>query len=136
LKNLIEAFDAEVSGWLIVASSQELLIPVERVRLVDEPTHGVRQIAIRGQLLCNSRAINATRFTPRDVLVPAPQVGCAAIGVAHNHPSGEAEPSRADRVVTIALREVCTLIGTPLLDHIIVTGDGYWSFRDAGSWQD
>lgn len=80
--------------------------------------------------------LNATRFTPRDVLVPAIQVGCAAIVVAHNHPSGEVEPSRADRVVTIALREACTLIGIPLLDHIVVTGSGYWSFRDAEGWAD
>jgi len=80
--------------------------------------------------------LNATRFTPRDVLVPALKVGCAAVVVAHNHPSGAVEPSRADRIVTIALREACTLIGIPLLDHIIVTGDGYWSFRDVESWQD
>ena len=78
--------------------------------------------------------LNATRFTPRDVLVPALKIACGAIVVAHNHPSGAPEPSRADRVVTVALREACTLMGVPLLDHIIVTESGYWSFRDAEGW--
>ena len=78
--------------------------------------------------------LNATRFTPREVLVPALKIACGSIVVAHNHPSGTVDPSRADRVVTSALREACTVIGIPLLDHIIVTDSGYWSFRDAEGW--
>ena len=78
--------------------------------------------------------LNATRFTPRDVLVPALKIGCAALAVAHNHPSGAVDPSRADRVVTAALRSACELIGIPLLDHVIVTETGFWSFADSQEW--
>lgn len=79
--------------------------------------------------------LNATRFTPRDLLVPALQVGCAALVVAHNHPSGALDPSRADRQVTVALRDACALVGTPLLDHLIVTDTGYHSFRESEGWE-
>ena len=43
--------------------------------------------------------LNAARFTPRDVLIPALHANAAAVIVAHNHPSGDATPSRADRTV-------------------------------------
>ena len=78
--------------------------------------------------------LNATRFTPRDVLVPAISLGAGALVVAHNHPSGAPDASRADRVVTAALRSACELIGVPLLDHIIVTETGFWSFRESEGW--
>jgi antirestriction protein ArdC len=79
--------------------------------------------------------INAARFQPRDVLVPALLANAAAIVVAHCHPSGDVTPSRADRVVTMALRQAAELIGLPLLDHIIVTDTAHYSFRDAEGWE-
>jgi DNA repair protein RadC len=78
--------------------------------------------------------LNATRFTPRDVLVPALHAGAAGIIVAHNHPSGSVDPSRADRQVTVALRDACAMIGVPLLDHIIVTDAEHFSFREHEGW--
>ena len=56
----------------------------------------------------------------------------AACIAAHNHPDGEAYPSQEDREVTVQLREALSLLGIPLLDHIIVGTDGYFSFADAG----
>lgn len=80
--------------------------------------------------------LNASRFVPRDVLVPACQVGCGALVLAHNHPSGCPEPSVADRRVTRVLREATELVGLPLLDHLIVTDTAYYSFREAEGWDD
>ena len=52
--------------------------------------------------------------------------------VAHNHPSGIAEPSRADELITQRVKEALALVDIRLLDHIIV-GDGrYYSFKEAG----
>ena len=79
---------------------------------------------------------NASRFTPRDVLVPALHAACAGVILCHNHPSQEVSPSRADRKVTVALREAGRLIGIPLLDHIVVSGDDYWSFREHEGWEE
>ena len=80
--------------------------------------------------------LNASRFTPRDLLVPALKVGCGALVLAHNHPSGCADPSTADRRVTRVVREATELVGLPLLDHLIVTDSGYYSFREAEGWEE
>jgi DNA repair protein RadC len=57
-----------------------------------------------------------------------------AVILAHNHPSGEPEPSREDRALTTRLKECGTLLGIEMLDHVIVgNGTGRWvSFRDRG----
>lgn len=80
--------------------------------------------------------LNASRFTPRDVLVPALHANAAALLVAHNHPSHDPTPSRADRTATISLREAARLIGLPLTDHLIVTPDAVFSFRESDGWSD
>jgi DNA repair protein RadC len=69
------------------------------------------------------------RLQPRDVLVPALCANAAGLIVCHNHPSVDATPSRADRVVTAALRNAAQIVGLPLLDHIIVTDTEHFSFR-------
>ncbi|MCL5277208.1 MAG: hypothetical protein M1517_05470 [Deltaproteobacteria bacterium] len=50
--------------------------------------------------------------------------------VAHNHPSGEVEPSNKDRLLTTKLKEACELVGINLVDHIIVGHEKYTSFAD------
>ncbi|MBJ7608024.1 MAG: DNA repair protein RadC [Candidatus Dormibacteraeota bacterium] len=79
-------------------------------------------------------SINSSRLTPRDVLSPVLRVAAAAFVVAHNHPSGDPSPSRADRVVTEALRSAAALVGVPMLDHIIVAARGHHSFREVEGW--
>jgi DNA repair protein RadC len=80
-------------------------------------------------------SLNSARLLPRDVLAPALRAGAAALIVAHNHPSGEVTPSRADRLVTAALRDASRLVGLPLLDHLIVTARSHYSFREAEAWE-
>ena len=60
---------------------------------------------------------------PREVFRAAVREAAAAVVVAHNHPSGDPEPSREDLEVTRRLREAGLLLGIPVLDHLIV-GDG------------
>jgi DNA repair protein RadC len=80
-------------------------------------------------------SLNSARLLPRDVLAPALRAGAAALIVAHNHPSGEVTPSRADRLVTVALRDAGRLLGLPLLDHIILTARSHFSFREVEAWE-
>jgi len=71
---------------------------------------------------------------PREVLRPCILCNASAFAVAHNHPSGDTDPSRADIQVTRQLREAGKTIGIPLLDHVIL-GDAYstpYSFNEAG----
>jgi DNA repair protein RadC len=52
--------------------------------------------------------------------------------LAHNHPSGNTNPSEADLKITREVKELCNLIDSPVLDHIILTANSYYSFSDNG----
>jgi DNA repair protein RadC len=56
----------------------------------------------------------------------------SAVILAHNHPSGNRRPSQADIALTRKLREAGVLLDLPILDHLIFTDDGYYSFADEG----
>ena len=58
--------------------------------------------------------------------------GCAAIIAVHNHPSGNLAPSNADVKLTRDLKEAGNVLQLPLLDHLIVSVNGYYSFADEG----
>jgi len=64
---------------------------------------------------------------PREVYKGAILSSAAAIIIAHNHPSGDPEPSTEDESVTTRLKEAGQLLGISLLDHIIVGSGCYWS---------
>ena len=67
---------------------------------------------------------------PREVFAPAVVMHAASILVAHNHPSGDPEPSKEDKQLTEALEKAGELLGIPLLDHVII-GDGrHYSFKE------
>ncbi|MBV8300480.1 MAG: DNA repair protein RadC [Candidatus Dormibacteraeota bacterium] len=78
--------------------------------------------------------LNASRLAPRDVFSPALQRDAVAVILGHNHPSGDPSPSRADRVVTAAVRSAGEMLGIALLDHVIVTRHSHHSFRENEGW--
>lgn len=59
-------------------------------------------------------------------------VNCAAVVVAHNHPSGIAEPSAADRELTERLRQAMALVEIRLLDHVVIGAESQVSFAERG----
>lgn len=67
--------------------------------------------------------LNGTAVYPREVVKRALKLNAAAVILVHNHPSGVAEPSRADEVLTERLKEALGLVEIRVLDHIVV-GDG------------
>jgi DNA repair protein RadC len=81
-------------------------------------------------------SLNASRLAPRDILAPALRADAAAVILAHNHPSGDPAPSRADRVITAALRCAGEVVGVPMLDHLIVARRGHFSFRESEGWDE
>lgn len=64
--------------------------------------------------------IDGASIYPREVVRAALNINACAAIFAHNHPSGVAEPSAADRAITKELREALSLIGVRILDHIVV----------------
>ncbi len=69
----------------------------------------------------------------REVFTPALLHHAAAVIVAHNHPSGDPQPSREDREVTAMLVESGKVLGIPLLDHLIIGDGAYYSFQEYGA---
>jgi DNA repair protein RadC len=69
--------------------------------------------------------VTASLVHPREVFRPAIHMGAAAVMVAHNHPSGDSEPSTEDRSITKRLLDAGQLIGIPLLDHLVITATGW-----------
>ncbi len=76
--------------------------------------------------------LNQSLVHPREVFADAIADRAAGIIIAHNHPSGTLEASRADIQVTERLKEVSKLVGIELLDHVILSKHGYYSFSDEG----
>lgn len=92
-----------------------------------------------GRFIVSVGTANSALVHPREVFRPAILAGASAVIIAHNHPSGDPSPSRADIQVTRTLREAAKIMNIDLLDHLIAgreeddpQGLGYYSFNDAG----
>lgn len=115
--------------------------PADIARVVQETVRGARAesffsilLDVRHRVLAlQTISIGTLRETaahPREVFASALRGGAAAVVVAHNHPSGDATPSTADRMLTTRLRQAGDLIGVELLDHVVVGSDRFYSFAD------
>lgn len=76
--------------------------------------------------------LTQTSVYPREVVKGALARNAAVLAVAHNHPSGEAEPSRADELLTQTLKSTLSLVDVKVIDHFIVAGDQVLSFAECG----
>lgn len=76
--------------------------------------------------------LNTSLVHPREVFEHAIKLLAANIILVHNHPSGELEPSMEDLQITDRLRSVGDLIGISVIDHLIISANGYLSFKKAG----
>ncbi|TSC53169.1 MAG: DNA repair protein RadC [Parcubacteria group bacterium LiPW_39] len=84
--------------------------------------------------ICNISigTLNANLVHPREVFEPAVRHSTAQIILAHNHPSGDAEPSEDDLEITKRLVEAGKIMGMDVLDHIIITKTKVFSFKEKG----
>jgi len=76
--------------------------------------------------------LTQTSVFPREIVKRALHYNAAAIIFAHNHPSGVAEPSRADEALTQTLKHTLALVDVKVLDHFVVGGDAAMSFAERG----
>ncbi len=77
-------------------------------------------------------SLNANLVHPREVFEPAVRHLAAQIVLAHNHPSGDPEPSEDDLVITKRLVEAGKIMGIEVMDHVIVAKSGFMSFKEWG----
>lgn len=76
--------------------------------------------------------IDGATVYPREVIKEALSLNAAAVIFAHNHPSGVAEPSEADRCITVKLSKALALVDVRVLDHVVVAGARTISFAERG----
>ena len=76
--------------------------------------------------------ITGTVADPRVILKKALEADATSIVLCHNHPSGNLKPSKADEELTIKIKEAAKYFDIRVMDHIIVSEDGYYSFSDEG----
>lgn len=77
-------------------------------------------------------SLNASLVHPREVFEPAVKNLAAQVILAHNHPSGDPEPSEDDLEINKRLVEAGKILGIEVIDHIIVAKEGYISFKEKG----
>lgn len=87
---------------------------------------------IVGYSLVSIGGLTGTVADPRIILQSALACGAVNIGLSHNHPSGSLRPSRADEVLTDKLKTAASYFDIKVLDHIIISEEGYYSFADEG----
>ena len=76
--------------------------------------------------------VNYSMIHPRDIFKEAYLLNASSIICVHNHPTGDVTPSKNDINITVRLKEIGNLLGIPLIDHIIVGTDKYYSFLENG----
>ena len=76
--------------------------------------------------------LTQTSVYPREIVKESLRLNAAAVILAHNHPSGVAEPSRADELLTASLKQTLSLVDVKVLDHFIVAYSQVLSFAERG----
>lgn len=118
-------------GLTVIRSAEDVFsylkdmhnLPKEQLRGIYLDTHNR---VIHDEVI-SIGTLNSNIVHPREVFRPALEYGAAAVVLAHNHPSGIETPSTSDVQITKQLIEAGKIIGIRILDHIIITKNGYQS---------
>jgi len=107
-----------------------------RLRGLSDEHFRVAYLSPRGKLLEDALiaegTVDVVRPHIRSIVTRALQANASALIAAHNHPSGAAEPSDADKLLTRDLIAACHPLGIKVLEHVIVTENEHYSFADTG----
>ncbi len=135
---------AEIGKRLAMTSRRELVTLANPSSIADyfmeELRHENKEILILalfdvrkkliGQEILTIGTASASLIDPADVYQRALQGGADSIVLLHNHPSGDPSPSAEDAAVTARVRSSGSLLGIPLMDHIIIGDNSYYSFYE------
>ena len=130
-----------ITGKKLLSSREvyELMQPI-----VDNPMESFWIVALNARhqvqfITCISLGnATATVVDPKSVfdrIFKHPMTPITAIIAVHNHPSGNAQPSHEDHKVTRQLHAACNILEVEFIDHVIITQDDRFSFKDAGELQ-
>lgn len=120
----------------IKSTEQAAVYFTARLRGLSDEHFRVAYLSPRGKLLEDALiaegTVDVVRPHIRSIVTRALQANASALIAAHNHPSGVAEPSDADKLLTRDLIAACHPLGIKVLEHVIVTENGHYSFADTG----
>lgn len=105
---------------------QDLNMEVSWVILLNQKLHYLDDSQI------SQGGITSTVVDPRVVLKYALSKNAAALVLAHNHPSGNTQPSHDDDNLTQRLKRACDAVGIRFVDHLVISGNGYFSYGESG----
>lgn len=91
-----------------------------------------RNHRVLGIYEASSGGVTGTVADPKLIFTAALKMNACSLIISHNHPSGNLDPSEADKRVTQKIKDGADLLDMKLLDHIIITNEGYFSFADEG----
>lgn len=87
---------------------------------------------VTGTKRCSEGGSRGTVFDVKKILKHCILLGAEGVIVCHNHPSGNLRPSGPDDAITRKMKEACTAVDIRMLDHLIITTEGYYSYADEG----
>ena len=119
-----QAYDVLINHW---DRSQIEFVEEFKILLLN------RANKVLGIVPISKGGTSATVADPKLIFVAAIKSNSCGIVLAHNHPSGNLNPSSADIALTKKIAEGGQLLEVPVIDHIIVTNNGYYSFADEGA---
>lgn len=136
---LARRFQPAVNPSGPVRTARDLLPHLTTLRTARTEALGVLTLDVRCCLLGDLALVAEgglmhVSVAAREVYAPALERCAAAIVIAHNHPSGIAEPSAEDVSFTQLMGRAGMILGVRLLDHVVVARRAYFSFREAGLW--
>lgn len=90
------------------------------------------KMKLQGVFEISRGTVNISLINPREVFMKALLCGAVYIILVHNHPSGDISPSKDDKELTKRIKDAGNLIGIPVLDHLIIGDECFYSFREHG----
>ncbi len=117
-----------------IHSGKDAMPSLTALRFAEQETVAVCDLDGNNQIIqtrtISIGLVNSCQLHPREVYRGAIVANAVSILLAHNHPSGNLEPSESDLISTRRMVEVGKTVGILVLDHLIVSGDGFNSLRE------
>lgn len=123
------------SSALELTTPQEVLLVVGKLANYKQEHLVALYLSSRFHLLKEATlaigSLNVTQVHPREIFAPGLQVPATSLILVHNHPSGDPAPSQEDLDFTTRVKKGGDLLGVKLVDHLILSQEGYFSFKEA-----
>lgn len=128
------ALEVEDNNLPTINSAKDAVAQLQELRTAKKEHFVVLYLNARNQLVHKETVsigtLNANLVHPREVFKPAIDCLAASIIIAHNHPSGDAEPSDDDLAITKRLQEAGKILGIEVIDHVVVTKNAFRSAKE------